>query len=74
MLGKVYYNFDNIHKWSVSNSQEFWYSFWDFTKINGVKNKKKIKKSKILYKNIFLPKAKLNFGENLLSKKIMKKL
>ena len=53
---------------SIKNSPEFWSSFWDFTKIKGIKSTKKIKKSKIFYKNLFLPNSKLNFAENLLSK------
>ena len=61
-------NYKKISDWSIRNSQEFWNYFWDFSKINGVKSKKKIKKSKIFYKNLFLPGSKLNFGENLLSK------
>ena len=61
-------NYKKIHRWSVKNSDDFWSFFWDFSKINGVKGKKKIKKSKLFHKNIFLPKSKLNFGENLLPK------
>ena len=57
-----------ILNWSIKNSPEFWSSFWDFTKIKGIKGDKKIIKSKIFYKNLFLPNSKLNFGENLLSK------
>ncbi len=63
-----HFNYKKIHDWSIKRSQEFWDIFWDFSKIKGLKNSKKIKKSKIFYKNIFLPKSKLNFGENLLSK------
>jgi len=58
----------NIFNWSVNNSDFFWSSIWDFCKVKGIKSKKKINKSNIFYKNIFLPKSKLNFGENLLSK------
>ena len=61
-------NYKKIHKWSTKNYPEFWSLFWDFSHIKGIKGKLKIKKSKIFYKNIFLPKSKLNFGENLLSK------
>ncbi len=61
-------NYKKISDWSIKNSHEFWYSFWDFSKIKGIKSKKKIKKSRIFYKNLFLPGSKLNFGENLLSK------
>ncbi len=61
-------NYKKISDWSIKNSQEFWSCFWDFSNIKGIKGKKKIKKSKIFYKNLFLPGSKLNFGENLLSK------
>ena len=61
-------DYQKLLDWSIKNSPEFWSSFWDFTKIKGIKSDKKIKKSKIFYKNLFLPNSKLNFGENLLSK------
>ena len=65
-------NFNNNYKkildWSIKNSPEFWSSFWDFAKIKGIKSAKKIKKSKTFYKNLFLPKSKLNFAENLITK------
>ena len=61
-------NYQKILDWSIKNSPEFWSSFWDFTKIKGRKGDKNISKSKIFYKNFFLPNSKLNFGENLLSK------
>ena len=70
-------NFNNDYQkildWSIKNSSEFWSSFWDFTKIKGIKSSKKIKRSKIFYKNLFLPNSKLNFAENLLSKNDNKK-
>jgi len=61
-------NYNNILNWSIKNSPEFWSRFWDFSKIKGTKGKKNFRKSKIFYKNLFLPGSKLNFGENLLSK------
>ncbi len=61
-------NYKKILNWSIKNSPEFWSKFWDFSKIKGTKSKKKFRKSKIFYKNLFLPGSKLNFGENLLSK------
>ena len=61
-------NYENILKWSIKNPGNFWSSVWDFSEIKGFKSKIKIKKSKIFYKNIFLPNSKLNFAENLLSK------
>ena len=61
-------NYKNLVDWSIKNYPEFWSKFWDFSKIKGIKSKKKIKKSKIFHKNLFLPGTKLNFGQNLLSK------
>ena len=60
--------YENILKWSIKNPGNFWSSIWDFSEIKGFKSKTKIKKSKIFYKNKFLPNSKLNFAENLLSK------
>ena len=60
--------YENILKWSIKNPGHFWSSIWDFLEIKGLKGKLKIKKSKIFYKNKFLPNSKLNFSENLLSK------
>ena len=60
--------YEDILKWSIKNSGSFWSSIWDFSEIKGIKSKYKIKKSKIFYKNKFLPNSKLNFAENLLSK------
>jgi acetoacetyl-CoA synthetase len=67
---KINFNFDyqKILNWSIKNSPDFWDAVWDFCKIKGIKGKKKIIKSKIFYKNNFLPAYKLNFAENLLSK------
>ncbi|MDB4081334.1 acetoacetate--CoA ligase [Candidatus Pelagibacter sp.] len=60
--------YENILKWSIKNPDIFWSSIWDFTGVKGSKSKSKIKKSKIFYKNKFLPNSKLNFAENLLTK------
>ena len=58
----------SILKWSIKNPGDFWSSIWDFSEVKGFKSKIKIKKSKIFYKNKFLPNSKLNFAENLLPK------
>ena len=60
--------YENILEWSIKNPGNFWSSIWDFSEIKGLKSKLKIARSKIFYKNKFLPNSKLNFAENLLSK------
>ena len=61
-------NYKKFLDWSIKNYPLFWSEFWDFSKIKGIKSKKKIRKSNIFYKNLFLPGTKLNFCQNLLSK------
>ena len=61
-------NYEKIHNWTVKYPQKFWNSIWDFSKVKGEKKIIKVKKFSKFYKNIFLPKSKLNFSENLLSK------
>ena len=61
-------NYQKILDWSTKNSPIFWDEVWNFCKVNGLKSKNKITKSKIFYKNKFLPNYKLNFTENLLVK------
>ena len=61
--------YEKILNWSIKNPGNFWSSIWDFCKVKGIKSNYKIKKSKIFYKNIFLPNSSLNFAQNLLSKK-----
>ena len=62
-------NYNKILNWSIKNPGNFWDSIWDFCKVKGTKDKLKLIKSKIFYKNNFLPKNKLNFADNILSKK-----
>ena len=61
-------DYQKILNWSIKNSPEFWSTFWNFSKIKGIRGNKNIKKSKLFYKNRFLPNSKLNFAENLLTK------
>ena len=58
-----------ILSWSIENLDNFWNTIWDYCKVKGIKGEEKIKKSNIFYRNTFLPNSKLNFAENLLSKK-----
>ena len=68
-FNKIFKNkYSKLLDWSIKNPGDFWSSIWDFTRIQGHRNKKNIKKSSIFYKNKFLPNTKLNFAENLLSK------
>ena len=61
-------NYKKLFNWSINNTNLFWSSIWDYTKIKGNKVEKFIY-SKEFIKNKFFVNSKLNFAENLLSKK-----
>jgi acetoacetyl-CoA synthetase len=46
-------DFQKILDWSIKNSSDFWDSFWDFTKIDGIKGIKKLKDLKYFIKICF---------------------
>ena len=57
-----------MFKWSIDNLYKFWSSIWDYGNVKG-KKVEKFKYSKEFIKNKFFVNSKLNFAENLLSKK-----
>ena len=63
-------DFNKIWKWSVDNTEIFWKSIWDFTKVKGILGKNLLQKSNIFYNNKFFPDTKLSYAENLLKKNI----
>ena len=46
-------NYNNLLNWSIKNSPDFWSTFWDFSKIKGIKSKKKLKNQKFFTKTYF---------------------
>tara|TARA_Y100000590_G_scaffold301497_1_gene339928 strand:+ start:4327 stop:6282 length:1956 start_codon:yes stop_codon:yes gene_type:complete len=61
-------NYKKLFQWSINNIQLFWSSIWDYTNVKGKKTEK-FHFSKEFIKNKFFVNSKLNFAENLLSKK-----
>ena len=61
-------NYKKLFNWSIDNLYKFWILIWDYTKVKG-KKVEKFKYSKEFIKNKFFVNSKLNFAENLLSKK-----
>ena len=61
-------NYNKLFNWSINNLGLFWSSVWDYTNVKGEKVEK-FKYSKEFIKNKFFVNSKLNFAENLLSKK-----
>ncbi len=61
-------NFNHLWQWSIKNTELFWKSIWDFTKVKGNLGDKLLYKSEIFFKNKFFPDSYLNYAENLLKK------
>jgi len=61
-------NYKKLFNWSIKNLDLFWSSIWDYANVKGNKIEK-FKYSKDFIKNKFLVNSKLNFAENLFSKK-----
>jgi len=61
-------SYKKLFNWSINNLDLFWSSIWDYTNVKG-KKIEKFKYSKEFIKNKFFVNSKLNFAENLFSKK-----
>ena len=61
-------SFDDLHKWSVKEKDNFWNEIWDFTKIIGSKKGKVFKKDDEFIKAKFFNESELNYAENCLIK------
>ncbi len=61
-------NYKKLFNWSIKYPKHFWSSVWDYTNVKGKKNDK-FHFTKDFIKNKFFVKSKLNFAENILSKK-----
>ncbi len=65
---KIKKNYKKLFNWSINNTDLFWSSVWDYTNVKG-KKVNKFKYSKEFIKKKFFVSSKLNFAENLFSKK-----
>ena len=61
-------NFNSLWKWSIANTDIFWKSVWEFTRVKGFLGSTLLEESKTFFKNKFFPDSKLNYAENLLKK------
>ena len=61
-------SFDDLHKWSVKEKDNFWSAIWDFTKIIGFKKGKIFENDEEFIKAKFFDDSELNYAENCLIK------
>ncbi|MFZ0848393.1 MAG: acetoacetate--CoA ligase [Hyphomicrobiaceae bacterium] len=68
--GQSFADFDDLHRYSVDQSAEFWSRLWDFTHIIGEKGEPPyLIDAERMPDARFFPGAQLNFAENLLAKR-----
>ena len=60
--------FDDLHKWSIEDKNDFWNEIWNFTKIIGSKKGDIFKNDKDFIKTKFFDESELNYTENCLIK------
>ena len=61
-------NYKKLLNWTIKNPKLFWSSIWEYSNLKGIK-KDKFYFPKEIMKSKFLVNSKINFAENLLSKK-----
>ena len=61
-------SYEELHKWSIENKDEFWNEIWNFTNIIGSKKGSIFKSNKEFIKAKFFEDSNLNYTENCLSK------
>jgi acetoacetyl-CoA synthetase len=57
---------DDLHRWSVERSEEFWSLVWDFCEVRGRKGMRTLLHGDRMPGAQWFPEARLNFAENLL--------
>ncbi len=62
-------DFDALHAWSVEDREAFWDLIWDYGGIKGEKGGRVLEDGDRMPGAQFFPDARLNFAENLLSKR-----
>ena len=65
-LGITVENYAQLYDWSISNSEDFWSFYWDFSNIIGEKGEAILENGDDIEKAIWFPQASLNYAENLL--------
>lgn len=66
-FGVSFANYDELHAWSVENSEQFWAAVWDYAEIRGSKGSDTVLAEADRFPGAkWFPDAKLNFAENLL--------
>ncbi len=59
-------SYDDLHKWSITNTTHFWSALWDYCGVQGKKSEPLVEDGDKMPGARFFPNAELNFSQNLL--------
>jgi acetoacetyl-CoA synthetase len=59
-------DYDELHRWSVERSEDFWELLWKFAEVRGDPGKRRLVNGDRMPGAVWFPDARLNFAENLL--------
>lgn len=65
-LNVQFHSYQDLHTWSIEQSEIFWSELWDQLHIQGEKKGKALLASKNFIENKWFPESKINYAENLL--------
>ena len=58
--------YEALYQWSISDKENFWSSYWDFSGIVGEKGERVLLDGEDIERARWFPDARLNYAENLL--------
>jgi acetoacetyl-CoA synthetase len=61
-----YFNYSELHRWSIENRADFWSRVWDFCGVVGEKGERVLTFGDRMPGSLWFPEARLNFAQNLL--------
>jgi acetoacetyl-CoA synthetase len=64
--GRKFAAYEDLHRWSVEQSEDFWELVWDFGKVKGERGLRRLINRERMPGAAFFPEGRLNFAENLL--------
>jgi acetoacetyl-CoA synthetase len=68
-FGKALPAYEDLHRWSVEHSEDFWELVWDFGKVKGERGLRRLINADRMPGAAFFPEGRLNFAENLLGER-----
>jgi acetoacetyl-CoA synthetase len=64
--GQKFADYQQLHKWSITERENFWSLVWDFCRIKGIKGDVVLRDGDKMPGSQWFPEARLNYAENLL--------